>query len=240
MDPSFLIPKIQCQIRNQWSQKPWSTKFRENRWVSKILCPLYWVHHFKFRKSDVKFVINDLENCGVQTYAKIVEFPKFHVHYVGSAILISKIQCQIRKQPPRKLLSTEFCGNCMVFQNYVSDILDIRHFAKGIAIWDRWDKFFLAVQLFRSPLIIVRIKSQYSFGSKKKYEKKNPDFLVLFSKFGAILDFLLDQTQFWSRILEDYQNSKETWVSFENFSFSVMRMRLEHNLKNCSSWSLMG
>ena len=31
---------------------------------------------------------------------------------------------------------------------------------------------FLAVQLFRSPLIIVRIKSQYSFDSKKNYEKK--------------------------------------------------------------------
>ena len=38
--------------------------------------------------------------------------------------------------------------------------------------------------------------SQYSFGSKKNYEKKIPDFLVLFSKLGAILDFLLDQTQF--------------------------------------------
>ena len=160
---------------------------------------------------------------------------------LGPPFWIPKNRCQVHNQPPRKLLSTEFCGICVAFQNCMSDILYIRHFAKGIAIWDRWAKFFLAVQLFRSPLIIVRIKSQYSFGSKKSYEKKIPDFLVLFSKFGAILDFLLDQTQFWPRILEEHtQNYKETWVSFENFSFSVMRMRLEHKSKKCSSWSLMG
>ena len=46
-------------------------------------------------------------------------------------------------------------------------------------------------------------------------KKKIPDFLVLFSNFGAILDFLLDQTQFRSRILEEHtQNYKETWVLF--------------------------
>ena len=160
---------------------------------------------------------------------------------LGPPFWIPKIRCQIHNQPPGKLISTEFCGNCVVFQNYMSEILDIRHFAKGIAIWDRWDTFFLAIQLFRSSLIIVRIKSQYSFGSKKNYEKKIPDFLVLFSKFGAILDSLLDQTQFWPRILEEHtQNYKETWVSLKNVSFSVMRMRLEHKSKNCSSWSLMG
>ena len=159
---------------------------------------------------------------------------------LGPPFRVPKIRCQIQNQRPRKLFNTEFHGNCVVFQNYMSDILDIRHFAKGIVIWDRWDNFFLAVQLFRSPLIIVRIKSQYSFGSKKNYEKKIPDFLVLFSKFGAILDFLLDQTQFWPRILEEHtQNYKEIWVSFKNFLFSVMRMRLEHKSKNYS-WSLMG
>ena len=140
---------------------------------------------------------------------------------LGPPFWIPKIRCQIHNQPPLKLLSTEFCDNCVVFQNYMSDILDIRHFAKGIAIWDRWDKFFLAVQLFRSPLIIVTIKSQYSFGSKKKlWKKKIPDFLVLFSNFGAILDLLLDQTQFWPRILEEHtQNYKETWVSLKNSRF---------------------
>ena len=91
---------------------------------------------------------------------------------LSSPIWILKIRSQIHNQRPRKLLSTEFRGNHVVFQNYMSDILDIRHFAKDIAIWDRWDKFFLAVQLFRLPLIVVRIKSQYSFGSKKNYEKK--------------------------------------------------------------------
>ena len=151
---------------------------------------------------------------------------------LGLPFWIPNIRCQIHNQPLRKLLSTEFCGNCVVFQNYVSDILDIRHFAKGIAIWDRWDTFFLAVQLFWSPLIIVRTKAQYSFVRKKIMKKKISDFLVLFSKFGAILDFLLDQTQFWPRTLEEHtQNYKETWVSFKNFSFSVMRMRLEHTLE---------
>ena len=131
LDPLFWIPKIWCKIRNQQPQKPWSTKFHKNRWLSKIFSPPF---------------------------------------------SIEKIWCQIHNQPPRKLLSTEFCGNCAVFQNYMSDILDIRHFAKGIAIWYRRDKFFLAVQLFRSPLIIVRIKSQYSFGSKKIMKKKFPIF----------------------------------------------------------------
>ena len=95
----------------------------------------------------------------------------------------------LNNQPPRKLLSTEFCGNCVVFQNYISDILDIRHLAKGIAIWDRWDKFFLAVQLFWSPLIIVRIKSQYSFGSKKNYEKKNSRFFGTFFQIWRHIGF---------------------------------------------------
>ena len=80
-------------------------------------------------------------------------------------------------------------------------VLEIRQFPKGIAFWVRRDKFFIAVQLFRSPLIVVGIKS---FGSKENYEKKISDFLVLLSKFGAILNFLMDQTQFWPRILEEH------------------------------------
>ena len=39
--------------------------------------------------------------------------------------------------------------------------------------------------------------------------KKIPDFLVPFSKFGAILDFLLDQTQFWPRI---FSHENEAWT----------------------------
>ena len=77
------------------------------------------------------------------------------------------------------------CG----FQNCVSDILDIRHFAKGTAIWDRWNNFFLAVKLFRSPLIIVRIETQYSFGSKKHYEKKNSRFFGIFLKIWRHIGF---------------------------------------------------
>ena len=200
LDPPFWIPKIRCQIRIQQPLKLWSTKFHENRWVSKILCPPYWVRHFEFRKSDVKFIINDPKSFWKQSFAEIVWFQKLHAWHIG--------------YPP-------FCEEYGYLRS-------VRH-------------FFLAVQLFWSPSIIVRIKSQYSFGSKKNYKKKIPDFLLLFSKFGAILDFLLDQTQFWPRILEEHsQNYMETWFSFGNFCFSVVRMRLEHKFKNCSSWSLMG
>ena len=192
LDPPFWKVEIRCQTRNQRSQKPWSTKVRENRWVSKILCPPYWVRHFEFRKSDVEFTISDPKIFWVQSFTEIVWFPKLHVRHIGYPL-----------------------------------------FCERWDRWNRWDNFFLAVQLFRSPLIIVRIKSQYSFGWKKNYEKRIPDFLLLFSKFGAILDFPLDQTQFWPRILEEHtQNYKDTWFSFGNFSFSVMRMRLEHKLKN--------
>ena len=113
---------------------------------------------------------------------KSLAFQNIMSAILGPPFWIPKSRCQIHNQPPRKLLSTEFCSNCVVFQNYMSDILDIRHFAKGIAIWDRWDEFFPAVQLFRSPLIIVRIKSQYSFGSKKNYEQKKFPIFWYFSQ----------------------------------------------------------
>ena len=48
-----------------------------------------------------------------------------------------------------------------------------------MAIWDRWDNFFLAIQLFRSSLIIVRIKSQFRilfWLEKKLWKKKFPIF----------------------------------------------------------------
>ena len=166
--------------------------------MSAILGPPYWVRHFEFRKSDVKFIISDPKSFRVQSFAEIVWFPKLHVRHIG--------------YPP---------------------------FCEGYGYLRSVRQFFFSIQL--SPSIIVRIKSQYSFDSKKKYEKKIADFLVLFSKLGVILDFLLDQTQFWPRILEDHtQNYKETWFPFGNFSFSVMRMRVKHKLKNCSSRSLMG
>ena len=196
----FVYAKIKFEIRNQRPQKPWSTKFHENRWFSKILCPPYSVRHFEFRESDVKFIISDPESFWVQSFAEIVWFPKLHVRHIG--------------YPP---------------------------FCEGYGYLRLVRQFFSRSSTIRSPLIIVRIKSQYSFGSKKNYEKKIIDFLVLFFKLGAILDFRLDQTQFWSQILEEHtQNYMETWFSFGNFSFSVMRMRLEYKLKNCSSWSLMG
>ena len=98
-----------------------------------------------------------------------------------------EIRCQIRNQGPQNpknsknpmspksseyRVSRKSCG----FQNCMSDILDICYFAKGMAIWDRWGNFFLAVQLFWSPLIIVRIESQYCFRLKKKLWKKIPIF----------------------------------------------------------------
>ena len=67
LDPPFRKMEIRCQIRNQRPQKPWSTKFHENRWVSKILCPPYWVRYSEFRKSDS----NSDEFCGNHVVSKI-------------------------------------------------------------------------------------------------------------------------------------------------------------------------
>ena len=170
LGPPFWISKIRYQIRNQRPQKPWSTKFHENRWLSKILCSPFW---------------------------------------------IPKIRYQIHNQPPRKLLSTEFCGNCVVFQNYMSDILDIRHFAKVIAVWDRWDKFFLAVQLFRSPFIIVKIKSQYSFGSKNNYENKK------FPNFWYFSPNLAPYWSYWTKLNFDHGFLKSTPRTIRKHGFRL-------------------
>ena len=83
LGPPFWKIEIRCQIRNQWPQKPWSTKFHENRWVLKILCPPYWVRHFEFRKSDVKFIIRGPKSFWVQSFAEIVWPPKLHVRHIG-------------------------------------------------------------------------------------------------------------------------------------------------------------
>ena len=90
---------------------------------------------------------------------------------------IPKIRCEIHNQPPRKLLSTEFCGNCVVFQNYMSDVLDI--------LFEIGEKFFLAVQLFRSPLIIVPIL----FWLEKKLWKKNSRFFGTFLQIWRHIGF---------------------------------------------------
>ena len=99
-------------------------------------CPRYWIRHFEEWKSDVKILCPPY--C-----VRHFEFWKSDVKFIISTPKASKYR-----------VSRKSCG----FQNCMSDILDIRHFA----IWDRWDNFFLAVQLFRSPLIIVRIKEKKS------------------------------------------------------------------------------
>ena len=43
------------------------------------------------------------------------------------------------------LLSGEFRGNRVVSNIVMSDMLDIRQFAKSMVVWDQWDIFFLAV-----------------------------------------------------------------------------------------------
>ena len=73
---------MQDRIRNQRRQKPWSTKFHENRWVSKILSPPYWVRHFEFRKSEVRFIISDPKSFWLQSFAEIVWFPKLHIRHI--------------------------------------------------------------------------------------------------------------------------------------------------------------
>ena len=139
LDPPFWKMGIRCQIRNHRPQKPWSTKFHENRSIYKILCPPYWVRHFEFRKSDVKFIISDPKSFRVQSFAEIVWFPKLHVRHIGYPL-----------------------------------------FCEGYGYLRSVRQFFFSIQLFRSPSIIVRIKSQYSFGSKKNYEKKNCRFFGTF------------------------------------------------------------
>ena len=61
-----------------------------NGFILEITCPI----ESKFKwKSNLKFVIGDPENLRVQSFAKILEFPKFHVRYiyVGSAISKDRI-----------------------------------------------------------------------------------------------------------------------------------------------------
>ena len=87
LDSLYGILKIKFEIRNQEPQIPPRTELCKNREVSKISCPLHWIRHFEFRKSDVKFVISDLKKLGVQSSTKIVGFPKYYVRDIGSAIL---------------------------------------------------------------------------------------------------------------------------------------------------------
>ena len=79
------ILKIEFKIRNQRHRIPPIRELCENRRVSKISCPPYWIRYFEKWKSDVKFVIRGL---------KIRKIPK--------------IRC------PQNLLSTEFRGNRVV------------------------------------------------------------------------------------------------------------------------------
>ena len=90
LDPLYGILKIRFEIRNQWLRKPPSTELCENRRVSKILCPPYWIRHFDKWKSDVKFVISNPKSPAVQSSTKIVGFPKYYVRHIGSAILNSE------------------------------------------------------------------------------------------------------------------------------------------------------
>jgi len=83
-----------------------------------------------------------------------------------------RIECQIRNQQPRKPPNTEFYGNLWNFQNFMSAIWEICHFEKVIANWDRQKKYFLNLQPYRSPLIIVRIESQNSIDPKKITKRK--------------------------------------------------------------------
>ena len=145
---------------------------------------------------------------------KSLTFQNIMSAILGLPFWIPKIRCQIHNQPPWKLFSTEFCGNCVVFQNYMSDILDIRHFAKGVAIWVGRDKFFLAVQLFRSPLIIVRIKSQYSFGSKKIYELKKFPIFWYFSP--NLAPYWIS---YWTKLNFDHGFLKSTSKTMRNMGF---------------------
>ena len=86
----FFQFKIQFKIRNQRPRKPPSSELCENRRISKISCPSYWIRHFDKWKSDIKFVISHPKSPGVQSSTKNVGFSKSYVRHTGSAILNSE------------------------------------------------------------------------------------------------------------------------------------------------------
>ena len=187
----------------------------------------YWIRHLEKWKSDVKFVISDPNSPGVQSITKIVGFPKYYVRQIGSAILNSENPIKFITSNPKPLeyrVSRKSCAS----QNCMSDMLDIHHFAKGTAIWDRWDNFFLAFQLFRSPLIIVRIKSPYSFGSKRNYEKiKFPIFYYFPPNFAPYW------ISYWTKLNFDHGFLKSTPKTIRKHGF-----RLEIYLFQSWEWGL--
>ena len=81
LDPLYGIVKIQFEIRNQRPRKPPNTELCENRRISKISYPPYWIRHFEKWKSDVKFVVENPKSPGVRSSTKIVGFPKYYVRH---------------------------------------------------------------------------------------------------------------------------------------------------------------
>ena len=104
------------QIRNQCSFKTSSINFPANQPIFREWSPSYWICHFLFPNFDFKLVISDPEN----PYYR-VSFKSSNVLYFGSPYLIYKFWILIRKQRPRKLLSTEF------HRNHVTSCILVRH-----------------------------------------------------------------------------------------------------------------
>ena len=90
-----------------------------------------------------------------------------------------------------------------------------------------WDNFFLAVQLFRSSLIIVRIKSQYSFGSKKNYEKK---FRIFWYFSPNLVPYWIS---YWTKLNFDHEFLKSIPKTISQHGF-----RLEISLFQSWEWGL--
>ena len=113
-NPLYGILKIQFEIRIQRSRKPSSTEVCENRRVSIISCPPYWIRHVEKCKSDVKFVISDPKTMKYKVLRKSLSIENIMSAILGPSFWIPKIQCQIHNQLSQKLLSREFRGNRVV------------------------------------------------------------------------------------------------------------------------------
>ena len=72
----------------------------------------------------------------VQSSTKIVGFPKLYVHHIGSSILNSANPMSNSQSATPKVSEYRVLWKSCGFHNCMSDIWDIRDFAKGMAIWD--------------------------------------------------------------------------------------------------------
>ena len=170
------------------AKEPWFNNFFQTSGPFLISGRITFVSYYLDQKNQRNLKFRKLWKVVYICFVRANEKP-FNVRHIGSTIFNSENPMSDSQAATPKACEYRVSRKSYGFQNYMSDILDIRHFAKSMAIWDRWDNFFLAVQLFRSLLTIVSIKFQYSFGSKKNYEKENSWFFGTFLQIWRHIGF---------------------------------------------------